>query len=490
MRLLGVATIGLFWAFAGLTSALGQAADGSSDGQHRKLTVWHVVAGSPPGPGVIASLAPVVHSQTAGSFGQTAGSFGQTAASTGQTAGSFGGSVPSQTAGSTGQTAGSFGESVGTLADAAAVSNGTTATAKRDATWDRFTDEVNGSFRALDVTYKDVGIDELQARLEAATGQTDAPDVLVGTPIPAAAGAVARRHGLVTLGAVGLVPQTETLELPLNPHRPQALVLARAPHPKEARAFVLWLLEGPACALCVGEDRGYPAAISVAKSALSIVLNGEGVGALADREMAAFDPELARESALGVFGSGEGLGARIDINAVRASANGRLAVVSMRAVLESRSAFGVVHALAVLRADEAGRWRVLQLTPNLLPAQQMVAWRSLVAYSQPLDSKAAEVLGVALAAPVDGDNRPPVPELWWDNKGGATLEVVEWQRRADRVWEGSTLFFVPDDTGHLQTRATGRFANAPGSYRWRVWSLGRGGAVAISGWRGFNILPQ
>jgi len=465
------------------------AADGTSDGQHGKLTVWRVVVESPPGPATIASLAPVVHSETAGSFGQTAGGYGQTAGSTGQTAGSFGGTVASQTAGSAGQTAGSFGESVGTLADAAAASNGTTALAERhDPAWDRFTGDVDSAFRGLDVTYKDVGIDELPARLDAVKpGQADAPDVLVGTPLPAAA--QSRRYSLATLGAMGLVPQMETPEQPLNPLRPQGVVLMRAPHPQAARAFVLWLLEGEVCGECGKLERGDAAAIAVAKSALSGVLNGEGVGELADKEMAAFSPQLARATALGVVGAVLLNGLRIDIGAVRAEANGKLAVVEMRAVLENRGAFGVVHAVAVLRADEAERWRVLQLTPNLLPAQQMVAWRSLAPYGLRSD-KVAEVITVAQAAPVDGDNRPPMPELWWDNKGGATLEVVEWQRRSDRIWTTSDLFFVPDDTGHLQTRVTARFADAPASYRWRVWSLGRGGALAISPWRGFNILPQ
>jgi hypothetical protein len=491
MRLRDVA-IGLLVACFAAVSARAQpptAANGASDAQHGKLTIWRVVAESHPGPATIASLAPVVHSETAGSFGQTAGTFGQTAGNTGQTAGSFGGTVSSQTAGSVGQTAGSFGESVGTLADAAAVSNGTAAPVKRDAAWDLFTDQVNSTFRALDVTYKDVGVDELQAQLEAVKpGQPDAPDILMGTPIPAAAAAVTRRFGLATLGAVGLIPQTAVPEQPLNPLRPQAVVQARAPHPKAARAFALWLLEGSACPLCAGEDRGDPTAIAVAKSALSSVLNGDGVGELADKQMAAFTPELARQAALGVPSPGAGTGLRIEVNAVRAEANTRLAVVEMRAVLESRSAFGVIQAVAVLHTDEAGRWRVLQLTPNLLPAQQMVAWQSLAPYAMKSE-RVADVLGVALAAPVDGDNRPPIPELWWDNKGGATLEVVEWQRGSSPTWTGSNLFFVPDDTGHLQTRVTGQFAFATGSYRWRVWSLGQGGAVAISGWRGFNIVP-
>jgi hypothetical protein len=52
------------------------------------------------------------------------------------------------------------------------------------------------------------------------------------------------------------------------------------------------------------------------------------------------------------------------------------------------------------------------------------------------------------------------------------------------------MYFVPGDNGHLRTRTNGRFADRPGTYRWRVWSLGRGGTVAISLWRSVNIVTQ
>ena len=270
-------------------------------------------------------------------------------------------------------------------------------------------------------------------------------------------------------------------------------MLLRAPHPRMARQFVLWLTDRNLCEECEHYSHAADAPVAIAKSALSDVLNGEGIGSLADRQMAAFNAQMARDMALNTNEPISGLldNLQVHIDATAAEANERFAVVQLRAVIESRAAFGALHAVVVLRVDGAGRWRVLQLTPNLVPEQQAVALRNLARYGAPVKQESvAHVMPVSQAAPLDKDNRPPAPEFWWDNAGGATLEIVEWQKSVGESWSGSNLYFVPDEDGHLRTRVTGRFADAPGQYRWRVWSVGRGGPVAISSWRSVNILAQ
>ena len=196
-------------------------------------------------------------------------------------------------------------------------------------------------------------------------------------------------------------------------------------------------------------------------------------------------------SALGVYAPDLLTDLTVRVDATAAEANSRFAVVALRGLLENGKAFGVVHAIAVLRADDGGHWRVLQMTPNLQPDQQVFAWTLLHSFAGKVTAEnVAAVLGVAQAAPADGDIRERSPELWWDNRGGATLEVVEWQRKAGDSWTNSNLFFVPDDNGHLRTRVTGRFADSPGPYRWRIWSVGRGGVVVFSPWRSINILAH
>jgi hypothetical protein len=510
---------------SGPTPATGAVArtDGEA-GSRQKLTVWRVLPVGPPRPVSIASLSPVVRGQTAGSFGQTSGGFGNSAGSTGQTAGSLGQTAGSvgQTAGSTGQTAGGFGESLDTISTAAEASNGTLVSApigaaaaasvtgttvsgtrlsgataartREDRAWERLSSEVTSLY---EVTFEDVGATELRERLKAVAGKNEAPDVLVTLSRPKGwlwrETGLTHRDALRTVGRVEPVPLFETLDIPTDRNSDaEVSVMVHAPHPLAARAFVLWLLEeGRIPPREVAMQERLQAPVAVAKSALASVLSGGGVGDDADREIAGFDPATAQRAAL-LPDSGDPLGAlKIDIDTTSANANERFAVVALRAVLEGPDNFGAAHALVVMRMDSAGQWKVLQLTPNLTVEEQSEAVRRLRDFGTTVRPEAVENLTrVALAAPVDGDNRPPVPELWWENPGGGTLQIVEWQRNEGRSWTSSNMYFVPGDNGHLRTRTTGRFADRPGTYRWRVWSLGRGGTVAISLWRSVNIVTQ
>jgi hypothetical protein len=104
-----------------------------------------------------------------------------------------------------------------------------------------------------------------------------------------------------------------------------------------------------------------------------------------------------------------------------------------------------------------------------------------------LRNEGPKVLGISQAAPVDGETRTAQPELWWDNLGGATLQIVEWQQGAPNNWSVSNLYFVPDNRERLRTRVAARFALG-GQYRWRVWSVGPGGIVVLSPWRTMTIV--
>jgi hypothetical protein len=131
---------------------------------------------------------------------------------------------------------------------------------------------------------------------------------------------------------------------------------------------------------------------------------------------------------------------------------------------------------------------VLQITPDLSSPLLHQAAGTLGEFCKP-GSQLAVVAGIAQAAPPDGDTRPPSPELWWDNKGGAQLQVVEWQQGdGEDNWSGTRLFFAPDRDPHLRTRLSAEFATEQGLYRWRVWSVGNGGALVLSPWRTLNIV--
>ena len=441
---------------------------------------------------------------TAGDYGQTAASFGQPSSTVGQTAGSYGQTAGSlgqtsgaagQTAGSYGQTAGSFGEGLSTIAAAGGKAQRAAERAfhhpPHGAEWDAWLAGVRSAFPELKVDLVDVRDDELGADLGAAANTAQAPDVLLGNPLPPSWRP--GTGGTRTFVAASLGVKAKVRQADLSPDQttvkswePEASLLVRAPHPAQARAFMVWLLSGGNCAGCnapaTAQASGSPG--DVAQRALGGLLGGEALDGIADPQMARFSPGAVRAEALGATPVSERLNTRIDVTA--AQANDHLAVVTMRATLWSASAMGVLDALAVLRRDGSGRWRVLQVTPNLQHDALAQAASSLEPFCKP--GRPARVAGVNLAAPADGDSTGPQPELWWDNGGGAGLEVVEWQVRAGTGALDSHLYFLPDTNSRLRTRATAPFA-AAGAYRWRVWSVGQGGVSVLSPWRSLTVNP-
>ena len=275
-----------------------------------------------------------------------------------------------------------------------------------------------------------------------------------------------------------------------NSHDPLAAevaILANAPHPEAARAFAVWLSDGGICRACGNEPDDWaivPANVAVAS--LQSVLAGGGVGPDADADIAKQDVDAMRRAALMTLEPLDNLKTRVDI--VRAEANDRLAVVELRATVAVERAFGVLHAVVVLRRDVAGKWKVLQLTPNLSAAMQRDA-ASLVGQFCRDTKSPAKVLGISQAAPAEGEARSIRPDLWWDNLGGAAMQVIEWQQGYDETWSGTRMYFVPDRDPHLRTRVTADFATEAGKYRWRVWSMGNGGVVVLSPWKTLSVVP-
>jgi len=446
------------------------------------------------------------HGQTAGSYGTPSSNVGQNASDVGQTAGSYG-TTPSglgrpssehgQTAGSYGTPAGNFGQTAGSYGDSIASANQPrpiasppSKTPVRNEVRDALQSELQLKFHDLNARFVDVIVEDLQDRLAAVAGSADYPDVVLGPFLPSwwdGSGL-----GLAMLGSLSFMDAAEQVDTsgrhfdPVGGQRvARAVVLTRAPHPERARAFVVWLRDENGCLRCgrIPVDKKVETPVSVAVAALAQVLQGDGLGAAADPEAAKFNAELARQLALNPPPQSvlDGLHFRMDV--MDARANDRLAVVSVRAIGSSEHAFGVVHAVAVLRKDASNRWKVLQVSPNIAPASVDNASTALrrFAVNVPPD-KVAHLAAVSQAAPPDGDYRQPQPDLWWDNSGNAGLLAVEWQANLGG-WTDPRLMLVADNDPRLQTRVTATFARNPGEYRWRVWSVGAGGVVVLSPWR-------
>jgi len=499
------------------------------------LTVWVLRPGhAPKAPVGVAALLPPTprlgfQEQTVGSFGQAAGNAGQnaggygTAASNvgtvasnvGQNAGSYGisPSDAGQNAGGYGTAASSYGTSasnVGTAASSygtaasnyghlASETGPNTAAERKDAAGvgrNLVLDRVRMMMlkvRETNIRYVELYAEEFKDRLEAANKTGDLPDVLIGS-LPSTL-------EYVQLEARLFVPSTvygEILDdnLGFGGAGRQGLwenvaIFLRAPHPRTARAFALVMAEGGLREPLQpkADDELTPPAL-VAVDAVSRLASGQPVGADADPMLAEFTVQQAQARLMGVSMLAEDpTQPRIDV--IAASVVGALAVVGLRVSVSSEKSLEVMHPLVVLRRAADGSWKVLQMSLNLpLEQQHNEGDRLMFAWPRAEEIKGG-VKGVTLASPRDGDVGPVQPELWWDNLGGAGLQVVEWQMGYSDAWTDSHLYFVDDASSRLHTREIARFALWPTvRYRWRVWSVGYKGEMKISPWRTFGVAAR
>ena len=434
--------------------------------------------------------------QAAGKVGQSAGSYGQTAGSFGTTAGSVG-----KNAGSYGQSAGSFGETLNTVADAAQ--------RPTDLSLQQFhhpdhSPRLEGVILALkrrfqtSLTVVDVREDEFEEDFQAARGTSQDPDVVLGDPLPPSwwsADGLAKTLAVEDLGTYapgGYEGGFRTVSLDGFDSgvswRPAADILSSAPHPEEARAFIIWLCGGMASLPSGRQARN--SLESIAGGAVASFLVGGEVGGNADPERAEFDGRWAQMSALGLVDRGLN-DVRVRTDILESIASQHLAIVSVRAIVTATNAFGVLYAQVVLRKKgDDSQWRVLQITPRFEPGMQAIAADELAPYCRPVPlEEVAEVKGILQASPLDGDNRTSHPELAWDNKGGAELQVVEWQMGVRDAWSSPELTYAQDHFARSRTQITAPFSFT-GRYRWRVWSVGKGGVVVLSPWRTVNIVGR
>lgn len=353
---------------------------------------------------------------------------------------------------------------------------------------ERLKSEFRSSFSGSDATFRLVFSDELSDELSKTQGTEKYPDAIVGWPLPMQWRSAASRVGVAMLGTRGVVAEEENAPVFINyVNSPDAAILLDAPHPEAARAFIGWLTElrGRLQFVRRRTTGDITAPVDTAIRAVGDLLNG-GSGGERDPDEADFSGVVARTL---LFGNVPDLVFSTDV--LFADANEHLAVVALRVIANSNRAFGIVHPLVVLRRTQDGQWKVLQITSNLALDLQERAVGWIDPYTSPTKQHTSKpIAGISQAAPLDGDIRQPRPELWWDNSGDGSLLIVEWQRSVGSKWTDSKMFFVGDSAPRVQTRVRAEFADIPGAYHWRVWTVGAGGALTISPWRTLNIYPQ
>jgi len=478
--------------------------------RYGQLTVWVV---GPPVDATVLAEAGVprpteFREQTNASFGQTSGSFGKSLSDIGVSSdsptltapqslpGANAPTAPSPTTGYHEVTTAELGQKVGNFAKVTAA-NARAAKSAADPAKDAydwtklrwavsFSDRAKAAIPRLELVMVRVPENDLQRRLETVEPKAY-PDLVLGDPLPAVwsrpGTGLAQRYGLAALGETRWFAQGEG-ETP-GGYTQELAVLRQAPRLALAKAFLWWVHDNGALTRPWTRPQSDPP-VAVAVRALNDLLQAQPMGEDADAAMASYDPREAQVLALGYPQPLNDLNLRIGI--VQASFNERFAVVALQAVVESTGAAGGVHAVVVLRPDPAGRWRVLQITPNLRSGQMQGAYSILAGYARKVEpDKVAVVKAISPASPADGDGRPAQPDLWWDNDSDARLEVVEWQ---DHATAGTHLFYVLDTGARVKTRVVASFATQAGQYRWRMWSVGTGGALALSPWRTMTITPR
>jgi hypothetical protein len=436
--------------------------------------------------------------QNAAGYGTASSNVGQEASTAGQNAGSYGteASRYGTAASNVGQSASDYGpgnsNATNGVAPQAASADVAAQQPLSNPAAEQLKETLRQAFPDLQMRFIAVDPDQLKGRLMAARGTQDFPDVLLGTLPASWWNGMDTEYGVAMLRPAVFYPNgvTENSE-----GTPEVAILVRAAHMQAARAFVLWMSEPMSgCPGCVqtsltGKEAG---AAAVAKRAMEGLLNGEPLGDEAD-------PALVMDSSKGVQrmlatmgnvgGNTEANTDGVRVQVEHASVNGGLAAVGLRVVVSSANVFGVAHPLVVLRTSKDGQWKVLQMSLNLPQHEQANERQALMVTSPPTAAEQnAGVKGIVQAAPLDGQNVAQVPQLVWDNRGGAGLQVVEWQRGEDGAWSDTRLYLVEDRNPTLRTQVMAEFADANGRYRWRVWSVGAHGDLQISAWRTFRLM--
>ncbi|MGA7158681.1 MAG: hypothetical protein WBY53_17680 [Acidobacteriaceae bacterium] len=409
--------------------------------------------------------------QNAGGYGQNAGGYGTEASSVGQNASSYGAGSASGNAPAEAQNANAS-AAQGPLSDAGA---------------EQVRENLREAFPDLQMRFVAVAPNQLLARLTAVRGTADAPDVLLGRLPATWWNGMDSEFGLTMLRPAVFYPNG-SIDNPESTE--EVAILAHAPHMEAARAFALWMSEpGSGCPGCVlgGLAGNEGAAAAVAKSAVERLMSGEPLGSVADPEIATDSSRDVRRM-LATMGSANTANDGVRVQVEHASLHGALAAVSLRVVVSSHGVFGVVHPLVVLRQAKDSQWRVLQLTLNLPQYEQANEERALMVSDPPTEKEQRSgVMGITQAAPMDDQTVAQMPQLVWDNHGGAGLQVVEWQHGEGDGWSEARLFLVQDTNARLRTQVMAGFAAVSGRYRWRVWSVGAHGELKLSPWRTFRL---
>ena len=273
-------------------------------------------------------------------------------------------------------------------------------------------------------------------------------------------------------------------------------------HLAQSQAFIRWLAGAPGWPRAV--DNSIPADTAkivqeASISALHAIVDGDrpALEALLDADAARSRPGTLAPAPGRPFQPPLDYAAVSDIRPIRIFGNSRIALVLVNAIASGEDFYGPRQMLFLFRNQGSG-WRILYIDPNA--TTPFATRQDKTADTVPLlGAFEARVVGDQAEAPpplavlVDPPDHavlprfPERPEIAWRSEAPDTASfIVEWQFSQPGVegdWSISTLVFVeaPRTTQPFRQRAP--FGVGAQPHRWRVWTLGRSGAVSVSSWR-------
>lgn len=334
--------------------------------------------------------------------------------------------------------------------------------------WTPLLNEFQRDFPDVDLRFKVMEPDEFQAAVRPSAANV--PDV-------AFLNNASQTDPLVKADAILQPPRMGFARFPYNGWW---TIFRRGKNPEGSRAFALWLVRSPGWKPWPLRSTSMGPADVTAVQAVSREavrrLQTEGSQSFA----ALMDPlaqhfewpvQMERISALDplvTFG------------------DSRLAFELVSAEGEGHGFFGMSHSLLILRKAEDG-WKVLLLAPGRLPSLE----RLLQSFDHLglADGPPDDLGKVTLVSPMDhaqATRWPPPGQLEWTTAGAQVAQyVLEWQFGQPRreSWSTSTIQLLPPAPGQTSMSMKIPFGKGVQPHRWRVWAVGKTGAVSLSEWR-------
>jgi hypothetical protein len=269
------------------------------------------------------------------------------------------------------------------------------------------------------------------------------------------------------------------------------LIFKDTKHLAQAQAFVRWLVRAPGWQPRAKNTSIPTEAIQVVQNtsiaALHAVMSGDQLGleALLDRDAARSRPARADPSA------------QIkDVQPILTFGNSRIAFVLLAVIASGDSFYGMPHMIFILRNQGTG-WRILQIETNVqMPDAEGVQGIDanpplLRAFDSRIVGDRAEQLPAAVL--VDPPDRavlsrfPEPPDISWQSEARADAYFIvesQFANRGDEAnWSESNLTFAETSRATQPFKQRAPFGVGAQPHRWRIWTLGRSGAVSVSLWR-------